>query len=1582
MNDPIFTQLPENSELSLPTTQQNGNNSRLAVEDLHRIIETAIARYWAQGVKIQTPKDLTNLEKVHQVVNDFFQHQSTALGAQHQTYFEILQGLYQEFTGNFSTALNHYQAAITQCRVAIAGSQQIEDKNQEKWILSQTAHCYFLQAYWEKDLNHPAWQNTRHYLSQSLQVLAADNWQNLRDDSLTLIGKILRGLEDWEQLKAVAESFLNLYYQAEKGEHQDPKNLGLSLPQNEKNILSSRLIEAQGFLGECFIEQWQFEEAKIAIQRALNLYHQSPDRLKHFHSWLHYLLGRVQMGLKEDEQAINLLESAKESIIFEADPQLYLAILIELRYCYCKRQDAIEVLAIDQLYQALEYRMGKRAFIGLNPLSSFCLLKLIHPLIPYSLFTENERDSGVIPTEISHSERIQDLQTIQSLISDRETRILIFYGDRGIGKTSLIQSGLIPNLDSIQNFPILIQDLTNWQFIFKQQLHLFFSNHGIANDDVKSVRLSNQELFKDQQILLNQLQQLEKQSIQVVVIIDSLEDCFNLQLSNYLDRTFWQFLGECFSQTNLQVIFCTTPDYVTPLLNHFSAEFKQNAVLKQIAFYQLHPFSEEQAWQVIQALSHKTNFPLPPDLIAAIIRDLRDRDHQINCRELQILGTVLEDQKIKSLKQYQIQGKDKFIEYYIETILKNCGANDQKIASICLYLLSQFNQSLTLKNLSELKEQLKHYCISITLEQLTPVLALLVKSGLIKTVINNQEIYYCILTRPLAKNIRNSALILQHDLASNSEQNNAYLINSKETLIDRSLIDKKIEEAQQQLEDAQTQYQNVLIGIRLERQSLITLKQFESQQIDGLLLALKAGKELQQLLKEDTPIMDYPSISPLLTLQTILSQIYERNRFQQRASITDLHISPNDQLILTASSDGNARIWDRFGKKLATLKGHSSAITGVRWSRDGNHILTASADQTARLWSGKGELVAVLQGHQDWVRSAEFSPDHQWIVTASRDGTVRLWDLLGEERSVFRGHQSWVRNAEFSPNSQYVLTASKDGTARLWNLRGQELLNLKGHQSWVRNAHFSQDGQLVVTASADGTAKIWDLSGKVLANLQGHQNWVRNAEFNPTGDLVVTASADGTARIWDLSGKAIAILQGHQQGLYDAHFSPNGQFIVTTSPDRTARLWNRKGKALVILRGHQQDVYQAEFSHDSHRLVTVSADRTARLWDLSDKGAIVLRGHTHWVRNAHFNYDGSCIVTTSRDKTARLWDNQGKPLAILEDHQDWVRNACFSSNGQLIATASADKTAQLWSITGKKLTTFQGHHDAVLEVQFSLNGQYLVTASKDKTARVWTTSGRTLAVLRKHQDAVYSASFSPDGQFIVTASGDGTACIWDIIGREMATCTGHEQPIYSAQLSADNEFLVTASADKTARVWDITGKQIALLAGHHGMIYQARFSPDEHLIVTASADKTACIWGRSGQKIAVLYGHQALVSSAEWSPDGQLIVTASEDGTARLWDRMGRELATLQGHQSWVRTAEFSPDGRCIITASTDGTARIWQIDSLEKLMNKGRDWLQDYLSNNAHGKEAEKTIIRSATEPSVLFNREGEATVLSSQSR
>jgi WD40 repeat protein/CHAT domain-containing protein len=254
---------------------------------------------------------------------------------------------------------------------------------------------------------------------------------------------------------------------------------------------------------------------------------------------------------------------------------------------------------------------------------------------------------------------------------------------------------------------------------------------------------------------------------------------------------------------------------------------------------------------------------------------------------------------------------------------------------------------------------------------------------------------------------------------------------------------------------------------------------------------------------------------------------------------------------------------------LAQLKGHKKHINSARFSPDNKLIVTASRDKTARVWDTSGKLLAELKGHTDDVNSASFSPDSKLIITISEDETARVWDTSGKLLAELKGHTSDVNSANFSPDGKLIVTASDDKTARVWDISGKLLVELKGNLG-VNSASFSPDGKRILTASGDRTARVWDTSGKLLSELKGHTEGDEDgdddytASFSPDGQHIVTASIDGVL-VWDTSGKLLSELKGHQDRINSASFSPDGQRIVTASNDGTARVWNLSGKQQVNL---------------------------------------------------------------------------------------------------------------------------------------------------------------------------------------------------------------------------------------------------------------------------------------------------------------------------------------------------------------------------------------------------------------------------------
>ncbi|NEP07854.1 MAG: WD40 repeat domain-containing protein [Okeania sp. SIO4D6] len=123
-----------------------------------------------------------------------------------------------------------------------------------------------------------------------------------------------------------------------------------------------------------------------------------------------------------------------------------------------------------------------------------------------------------------------------------------------------------------------------------------------------------------------------------------------------------------------------------------------------------------------------------------------------------------------------------------------------------------------------------------------------------------------------------------------------------------------------------------------------------------------------------------------------LFQIQNQTLFQNFGSPSAIAFSPDGQLILTGSRD-TIRLWNREGKLLHTVAGHTGDVTAIAFSPDGKLILSASRDRTLRLWdTDSGQLLHTMKGHKDDVTAIAFSPDGQQILSASRDRTLRLWD--------------------------------------------------------------------------------------------------------------------------------------------------------------------------------------------------------------------------------------------------------------------------------------------------------------------------------------------------------------------------------------------------------------------------------------------------------------------------------------------------------------------------------------------------------------------------------------------------------------
>lgn len=536
-----------------------------------------------------------------------------------------------------------------------------------------------------------------------------------------------------------------------------------------------------------------------------------------------FILAQAQEQLNEIPAAIRNLEAAKQIGITDNNPYLYISILNILQRLYKQQKQYLEAFSTKLEQRSVEQKYGLRAFIGAGSLAATEQAKFIP--IGTQLIPQKEN----IAPEITASSRQKDVEQLLERISSEDYKLIIIYGKSRVGKSSLLNAGLIPALKkkaiaTQDNLVVSIQVYDHWieelaqhleqkvgELEIKEDTHTQKFTDTENTDDRKNNNLTSEletstlefeisaleletpaskpntstlevdtlalelatltselemltsefetltselEIIPEPQtfffsssptlpkfhFLLEQLHYNHQQNLRTVLIFDQFEEFFLIHTQPEQRQQFFEFLGECLNISSVKVILSLRENYLHHLLTYNDLpcmEIINNDILSKNILYKLGNFTPADAKTLIESLTAGTPFQLESTLIEKLVQDLAGKLGEVRPIDLQIVGAQLQTENIKTLAEYHQYGekaKEKLIQNYLNEVIEDCGRENQQLAELVLYFLTDVEGYCPPKTHAELERDLQQHLITDGERQqfsLDLVLQILVTSGIV-----------------------------------------------------------------------------------------------------------------------------------------------------------------------------------------------------------------------------------------------------------------------------------------------------------------------------------------------------------------------------------------------------------------------------------------------------------------------------------------------------------------------------------------------------------------------------------------------------------------------------------------------------------------------------------------------------------------------------------------------------------------------------------------------------------------------------------------------------------------------------------
>jgi WD40 repeat protein len=723
-----------------------------------------------------------------------------------------------------------------------------------------------------------------------------------------------------------------------------------------------------------------------------------------------------------------------------------------------------------------------------------------------------------------------------------------------------------------------------------------------------------------------------------------------------------------------------------------------------------------------------------------------------------------------------------------------------------------------------------------------------------------------------------------------------------------------------QRDKAQTQAQLA----RSQALAASAVSQLDADPELGLLLAAEAADTGRTREAEDA-------------LRRALTASRLRALVSSRAGVRSVAISPDDRRLLTVDGLGTAHLRRTEGRGADLASFGDGLVNAAAFGSRGRQIVTANTDGTARILDALGREQLVLEAGSAVV-AARFSRDGRRVLTLSRDGAARVFDARTGDRGAVVRVRPPLRRHLFSPGGAAVVVVGRGGDARVWRWESGEPARSFGraalpYLSVVAQGYgggaVADDGRFAV---GEGIGLVPgqrpdDVTGRlqIFDARSGRRQTIfvpggaGGIAFSPGGRLVATAGPE-TARIWDTSpgrfGRPVAVLRGHLDLITDVAFAPDGEALLTASDDGSARLWGAASAAqLAVFRGPTNVPTKLVFSPSGKSIATTNGSRV-RVWATDAVPTRLARRLPQVFENPPvgqivFARDGSHLIAAGDSGAWTLDTDSGRIRHAFLPPNFPGQIDSISPDGGLLAYGTGVREAA----TGK-----WRWRTPLTAARFSHDSTRLAFVDRNDRVGVWTRRSGDVRILGRDLDAV-EVGFARDGAVI--AIGETKRQAWPLGGGRSRKVRRGEGP-YDAVAGE----LGATLAGRVVHLWRRGAPTGDLVSPTTSSVTDVAFSPDGRSAATSDQFGPARVWDVATRTSLALRGHAAEVTSVSFSPDGQLVVTAGLDGTARVWQAAtGSSVAVLGAGGRPVFAAEFSPDGRFVATGGADRVVRLYDCE-------------------------------------------------------